>query len=53
MTTLAELILKADYRQIDGANSALDRMTGTGEKTIGMVNRLAGALGVAFGFFEV
>ena len=53
MTTLAELILKADYRQIDGANSALDRMTGTGEKTIGMVNRLAGALGVAFGVREI
>jgi len=53
MTTLAELILKADYRQIDGANTALDRMTGTGEKTIGMVNRLAGALGVAFGVREI
>lgn len=53
MTTLAELILKADYRQIDGANTALDRMTGTGEKTIGMVNRLAWALGVAFGVREI
>ena len=53
MTTQAELILKADYRQIDGANTALDRMTGTGEKTIGMVNRLAGALGVAFGVREI
>ena len=53
MTTLAELILKADYRQIDGASTSLDRLTSTGEKSIGMVNRLAGALGVAFGVREI
>lgn len=53
MTTLAELILKADYRQIDGASTSLDRLTTTGEKSIGMVNRLAGALGVAFGVREI
>ena len=53
MTTLAELILKADHRQIDGASTSLDRLTSTGEKSIGMVNRLAGALGVAFGVREI
>ena len=53
MTTLAELILKADYQQIDGASTSLDRLTSTGEKSIGMVNRLAGALGVAFGVREI
>ena len=46
-------MVKADYRQIDGASTSLDRLTSTGEKSIGMVNRLAGALGVAFGVREI
>lgn len=53
MTTLAELILKADYRQVSEADKALDRLAGTGEKAVGVMSRLAATLGLAFGISEV
>lgn len=53
MTTLAELVLKADYRQTDRAGESLDRLTSSGEKAVGMAGRLAASLGVAFGVREI
>ena len=53
MTTIAELILKADYRQVDQAEGSLDRLTSTGEKAVGTMTKLAATLGIAFGIREV
>lgn len=53
MTTMAELILKADYRQITGAKGALDDLSATGSKAAGVLRGLAATLGIAFGVREV
>ena len=53
MTTIAELILKADYRQVDQAEGSLDRLTSTGEKAVGTMTKLAATLGIAFRHREV
>ena len=53
MTTIAELSLKADYRQVDQAEGSLDRLTSTGEKAVGTMTKLAATLGIAFGIREV
>ena len=53
MTTLAELILRADYRQIDEANSSLGGLTQAGGKAASAMKSLAVTLGAAFGVREV
>ena len=53
MTTLAELILRADYRQIDEANSSLGNLTQAGGKAASAMKSLAVTLGAAFGVREV
>lgn len=53
MTTIAELILKADYRQIAGAEKALDGLTGTARTATSTLKNMAAMLGVAFGVREI
>ena len=53
MTTLAELILRADYRQIDEASGSLGGLTQAGGKAASAMKSLAVTLGAAFGVSEV
>ena len=53
MTTLAELILRADYRQIDEASGSLGGLTQAGGKAASAMKSLAVTLGAAFGVREV
>lgn len=53
MTTLAELILKANYAQIDKAKDAMDGLTHAGRETGRVMRETAALLGVAFGIKEV
>lgn len=53
MTTLAELILRADYRQIDEASGSLGNLTQAGGKAASAMKSLAVTLGAAFGVREV
>ena len=53
MTTLAELILRADYRQIDDASGSLGGLTQAGGKAASAMKSLAVTLGAAFGVREV
>lgn len=53
MATIAELMLKADYRQISQADTALDKLSDTGSKATGVLKTLAATLGIAFGVREV
>lgn len=53
MTTMAELILKADYSQMDRAKGSLDSLTEAGGKASSAMRSLAATLGVAFGIKEV
>lgn len=53
MTTLAELILRADYRQVDEASGSLGNLTQAGGKAASAMKSLAVTLGAAFGVREV
>jgi len=53
MTTIAELILRSDHRQIDDSTGALDRMTHAGGRASSMLLEMAGAVGIAFGVKEI
>ena len=53
MTTLAELILRADYRQVDEASGSLGGLTQAGGKAASAMKSLAVTLGAAFGVREV
>lgn len=53
MTTLAELILRADYSQMDRARGSVDSLAAAGGKTASVMRDLAAAVGVAFGTKEI
>ena len=53
MTTIAELILKADYRQVTGATKAVDGLADTAKATTSTIKSLALAMGAAFGVREI
>lgn len=53
MTTIAELILKADYRQVTGATKAVDGLADTAKTATSTIKSLALAMGAAFGVREI
>lgn len=53
MTTIAELILKADYRQVTGATKAVYGLADTAKSATSTLKTLAATVGAAFGVREI